>query len=84
MRFISSAHFRELLLTACAVTGCGCCQAENDCLRKHVVQHDGPPVNDVIAPVPAVGVARGLPSAHGPMVGIVPLPGHLKDRQHLQ
>ena len=64
--------------------GWGWCQAEDACLCKHVVQQDSPPVNNIVAPVPAVGAARGHAPAHRPMVGIVLLPGHLKDRQHLQ
>ena len=53
-------------------------------LGEHVVQEDGPPVCDRVAPVAAVGPAFQLPSAQCPVVGAGSLPAHLKYRQHLQ
>lgn len=52
-------------------------------LGEIVVEEDAPPVCHVVAPVPAVCPALRLPSAHGPMVRVVPWPSHLKDGQHL-
>ena len=52
-------------------------------LGEIIVEEDAPPVRHVVAPVPAVCPALRLPSAHGPMVRVVPRQSHLKDGQHL-
>ena len=52
-------------------------------LGEHVVQEDGPPVGDGVAPVAAVCSALQLCPTQSPMVGVGPLPAHLEYRQHL-